>query len=227
MGYVFSGTPWKNLDFFTPESGDAALLDIFCVHDTPDPAGLVAGMVDLNTRQAPVLQALFSGACIDENNHLATTPTGAIAAMSDPTLVKDLANAVISRSTSSASNKGPFQNVSELVGKYIPGYAGGFNGQAFDGFSNDIGAISGFTASPSLTNIQRFRESAIRPLASVGQTRVWNLMIDVVSQTGRYPTAAKSADDFIMEGERRYWVHLAIDRLTGKVLDKQVEVVQQ
>ncbi|SDU27586.1 hypothetical protein SAMN05444156_3006 [Verrucomicrobium sp. GAS474] len=227
LGYVFSGTPWKNLDFFTPESGDAALLDIFCVHDTPDPAGLVAGMVDLNTRQAPVLQALFSGACIDENNHLATTPTGAIAAMSDPTLVKDLANAVISRSTSSASNKGPFQNVSELVGKYIPGYAGGFNGQAFDGFSNDIGAISGFTASPSLTNIQRFRESAIRPLASVGQTRVWNLMIDVVSQTGRYPTAAKSADDFIMEGERRYWVHLAIDRLTGKVLDKQVEVVQQ
>ena len=227
LGYVFSGTPWKNLDFFTPESGDVALLDVFSVHDTPDPNGLVAGTVDLNTRQAPVLQALFSGAYIDDNNHVAATPTTVFPAISDATLVKALANAVISRSTSSLSNQGPFQNVSELVGKYVPSYAGGFNGQPYDGFSGDLGSIPSFAASPSLTNIQRFRESAIRPLAAVGQTRVWNLMIDVVAQTGRYPTTAKSANDFIMEGERRYWVHLAVDRLTGKVLDKQVEVVQQ
>ena len=30
MGYVFRDLPWKNLDFFTPESADAALLDLFC-----------------------------------------------------------------------------------------------------------------------------------------------------------------------------------------------------
>ncbi|MEI9999208.1 MAG: hypothetical protein WDO13_08540 [Verrucomicrobiota bacterium] len=30
MSYAFSGTPWKNIDFFTPESGSSALLDVFC-----------------------------------------------------------------------------------------------------------------------------------------------------------------------------------------------------
>ena len=34
MSYTFTGTPWKNLDFFTPESGDSALLDTFCVNET-------------------------------------------------------------------------------------------------------------------------------------------------------------------------------------------------
>lgn len=30
-----------------------------------------------------------------------------------------------------------------------------------------------------------------------------------------------------VEGEQRLWVHLAIDRLTGQLLDKQIEVVQE
>ena len=34
LGYVFSGTPFKNLDFFTPESGYAGLLDVFCIMTT-------------------------------------------------------------------------------------------------------------------------------------------------------------------------------------------------
>jgi hypothetical protein len=28
-----------------------------------------------------------------------------------------------------------------------------------------------------------------------------------------------------LEGEQRYWVHVAIDRFTGQVIDKQMEVV--
>jgi len=32
--------------------------------------------------------------------------------------------------------------------------------------------------------------------------------------------------DFI-ESEQRYWVHVAIDRFTGEVLDKQIEVVNE
>ena len=60
LGYVFSGTPWKNLDFSTPESGYSELLDVFCVNESDDPSGLVAGKVDLNTRQAPVLAAVLA-----------------------------------------------------------------------------------------------------------------------------------------------------------------------
>ncbi|MGC3992021.1 MAG: hypothetical protein QM796_20480 [Chthoniobacteraceae bacterium] len=62
LGYVFSGTPFKDLDLATPESGYGALLDVFCTNDTNDPNGLVAGRVNLNSRQTPVLQALLSGA---------------------------------------------------------------------------------------------------------------------------------------------------------------------
>lgn len=31
----------------------------------------------------------------------------------------------------------------------------------------------------------------------------------------------------IVEGEQRYWMHVAIDRFTGQVLDKQIEVVNE
>jgi hypothetical protein len=75
--------------------------------------------------------------------------------------------------------------------------------------------------------IQRFRESALRPLATAGQVRVWNLLIDVVAQTGHYPKAATGFDQFVVEGQTHLWVHVALDRYTGQVIDKQVEVVSQ
>jgi hypothetical protein len=31
----------------------------------------------------------------------------------------------------------------------------------------------------------------------------------------------------VVEGERRYWLHVAIDRYTGQVVDKQLEVVNE
>jgi hypothetical protein len=52
-------------------------------------------------------------------------------------------------------------------------------------------------------------------------------MIDVVAQTGRYPQSAGTLDKYVVEGEQRYWVHVAIDRLTGEVIDKQIEVVKE
>ena len=71
------------------------------------------------------------------------------------------------------------------------------------------------------------RESVVRALADVGQTRTWNLLIDIVAQAGKYPPNATSAAHFIVEGERRYWLHVAIDRMTGEVVDRQLEVVTQ
>jgi len=72
------------------------------------------------------------------------------------------------------------------------------------------------------------RESIARALGEVDQTRTWNLLIDVIAQSGRYPPNATSlTNGFVVQGEQRYWVHVTIDRFTGKVIDKQIEVVNE
>lgn len=71
------------------------------------------------------------------------------------------------------------------------------------------------------------REAAIRALADTGTTRTWNLLIDVVAQGGKYGPAAASLNDFIVEGEARYWVHVSIDRYTGEVVARQFELVSE
>ena len=74
-------------------------------------------------------------------------------------------------------------------------------------------------------NVKALREGTTRALADVSQTRTWNLLIDLVAQSGRYPTAATALDQFVVDGEQRFWLHVAIDRYTGKVIDQQLEVV--
>jgi hypothetical protein len=71
------------------------------------------------------------------------------------------------------------------------------------------------------------REAAIRALADTANTRTWNLLIDVIAQTGRYPSSATGLNQFIVEGERRYWLHIAIDRYTGQVIDRSLEAVNE
>jgi hypothetical protein len=51
-------------------------------------------------------------------------------------------------------------------------------------------------------------------------------------KAGRFPdqhlfAKSKRLSDSIIEGEQRYWVHVAIDRFTGQVLDKQIEPVNE
>ena len=52
-------------------------------------------------------------------------------------------------------------------------------------------------------------------------------MIDVIAQTGKYkPNAADlSGNNFVVEGEKRYWLHIALDRDDGTVLGTQLEEV--
>lgn len=38
---------------------------------------------------------------------------------------------------------------------------------------------------------------------------------------------AKRISPFIVKGEQHYWVHVAIDRFTGEVVDRQIEVVNE
>ncbi len=79
-----------------------------------------------------------------------------------------------------------------------------------------------FTAS------EETRETIARTLAEVTQTRTWGLLIDLITQTGRYPPrTADFTKQFIVEGEKRYWLHVAIDRFTGEVIDQQLEAVYE
>ncbi len=221
MGYASRGMPWKNVDFFHTSSADAALLDLFCVDPTPallqkqgysnlDTAQtavpLRAGVLDLNTRQTPVVQALLAGAIKQEGFYI---PKDALQGASSPTTAPDLIGSdmgPLASSLTTLTAATPLVNRSELVTKWAPKLV---------------------YSAPKDNNIKSDREAAIRVLADVGNTRTWNLLIDLIAQTGRYPVNAGKLDQFNVEGERRYWLHVAIDRYTGKVVSQSLEPVYE
>jgi hypothetical protein len=227
LGYVFSDSPWRNLDLSFPESGDSPLLDVFCINENTNPSGLVAGRVSLNSRQAPVLQTVLAGAILDKD---------AIPVQSS-TLSSSLAAVLAKQLVTRTSGSMPLTSRADLVG--TPTFSGPPSGATaaltanadpnlyYSGFSGDVGIVPGVNGSP-VSLIPRQRESVMRALTDAGTARVWNLMIDVIAQSGRYPGGAQDVTrDFIVEGERRYWLHVAIDRYTGKVLDEQLELVNE
>jgi hypothetical protein len=89
--------------------------------------------------------------------------------------------------------------------------------------------VARIAADASFTGLgnKEARECVMRALTDAGQTRTWNLMIDVIAQSGRYPPTADSLAKFVVEGEKRYWLHIAIDRFTGEVIDQQLEAVYE
>ena len=221
LGYVFSDTPWKNLDFIFPESGDAPLLDVFCIREDTSPDALVAGKVNLNTHSKPVLKAVLTQAYKDELAFAAGTATFGGNTTLTSTEADNVAAKLLARTGSA-----PLCWKSELVGRYDP------VAKTYDGFSADLASgnatTSVFTATDTNSpRIPRFRESTMRALVDVGTTRTWTLLIDLVAQTGRYPKSAAGLSDFMVEGEKRYWLHVSIDRMTGQVVDRQVELVNE
>jgi hypothetical protein len=213
LGYAFRDLPWKTLDFFTDKSADAGLLDIFTVNDGSQvldsngnivgmaPPTTVAGQISLNANQAADLQPVLAGAILNEldsTDTIANTGTG------------DTGAPVIAGRVVSATSTTPMQNKSELITR----------------------ASLPTTILPTASNddqaVKARREVVARAASSVSQSRVWNLVIDVVAQSGHYkPNATSLPNDFVVEGEQHYWVHVAIDRFTGQVLDKQIEVVNE
>ncbi len=237
MSYAFRGVAWKEIDFFSPESGDAALLDAFCLNDLDNAPGdvSVAGRVNLNTRQPKVLEAILRGVSKAEGGTLTDTEA------------KNGAQALVNwtsdttSNTSGILNKGPLRNRSELAGKFV--YQVSFTpalsltgaqspvidgSRSYSGFSSVLTSASGGVfANPADRSIKRRAESVLRALADSGNARTWNLLIDLVAQVGRYPAHATSLNQFSVEGETRQWIHLAIDRYTGLVIAKQIEPVSE
>lgn len=80
-------------------------------------------------------------------------------------------------------------------------------------------AIAGRVANRAFTDVSTLatndetKAAVVRALAEVGQTRTWNLLIDVIAQTGKYkPNSDLSGSNFVVEGEKRYWLHIAVGR---------------
>jgi hypothetical protein len=67
------------------------------------------------------------------------------------------------------------------------------------------------------------REAIVTALADVHNARTWNVIVDVVAQAGRFTTGSKDLAGFSVNAEKRIVMHLAIDRFTGRVVDRLVE----
>ncbi|MFA7344110.1 MAG: hypothetical protein WC003_07380, partial [Terrimicrobiaceae bacterium] len=214
LGYAFRDLPFKALDFFTTSSADAALLDVFSLADEAKVssnriADVVAGQVNLSNAPLPVLQAILVGGSkkdLDPAYNLSATQGNAIA--------RNIANLL---NPSTGAN--PLMSRADLVARLGSDPATGPN--------YGKGPVrNAFTSSPDKGN-KAYLEAPVRALSDVTNTRTWNLLIDVVAQSGRMVPTATALDNFMVEGERRYWLHVAIDRYTGKIVDQQLEPVYE
>jgi hypothetical protein len=202
MGYAFRDQPFRTLSFSSANSSDAGLLDLFTTNNYNDSSGMRGGVVNLNSRQAPALAGVLTGTITREDtprNNAGTSP-------SPSPLASPSANSVATNLTQSTI-------IAPLMNKAL--------------LATLIASLPNTTGlGPSTPKTQR--ESIARALGETDQTRTWNLLIDVIAQSGRYPPNATSlTNGFVVSGEQRYWVHVAIDRFTGQVIDKQIEVVNE
>jgi hypothetical protein len=92
----------------------------------------------------------------------------------------------------------------------------------------EITRLGSIVTNAPFTASEETRETIARALAEVTQTRTWGLLIDVITQTGRYPPGTTAlTQQFVVEGEKRHWLHIAIDRFTGEIIDEQLEAVYE
>ena len=92
----------------------------------------------------------------------------------------------------------------------------------------EITRLCSVVTNTPFTASEETRETISRALAEVTQTRTWGLLIDLITQVGRYPPGTTGlARQFIVEGEKRHWLHIAIDRFTGEIIDQQLEAVYE
>jgi hypothetical protein len=160
----------------------------------------------LNASQAADIQSVLAGAIWDEisSSTVATTGSGAQTA------------ATMASNITSAALATPLQNKAEIVTRQLP-----------DGSGLPLAILPLPSTSQPNQTVKARREAVPRAVTSVSQTRVWNVLIDVVAQSGRYAPGETDLKKFNVQGEQHYWIHVAIDRFTGEVLDKQIEVVNE
>lgn len=201
LGYAFRDEPFKTLDFWSPESADGGLLDLFCIEPEPE---IVAGQVNPNTASKPVLQAILAGAAKKERDASSNIIGGGNPSPEAPALAAAIANNILGPTSSPQ----PIRSRAELVTQLSA-------------------VINGAFPLPADRANKAYAEAPVRALSAVSNTRTWNLLFDVIAQSGRMSPRAREVGDFIVEGEKRYWLHVAIDRFTGKVISQQLEPVYE
>lgn len=223
MSYASRDLPWKTLDFWNANSGDSALLDYFCLNSSEIDAGatpIIAGVVNPNTASPVVLAALISGASKDVKRD------GSAAI--DWTQALKIAESLSAYLQSTSSDAGPLRSRAEIIGRWdssLKKFTGPWTG-TFVGTTRSENAGSQATRD-ALGNDVAFYEprrvSLVRALADNAEPRVWNLLIDITAQSGRISPNTTDLEDFVVEGSVRQWIFVAIDRMTGKILDQRLE----
>jgi hypothetical protein len=195
----------------TPPFQYAPVLDFFS-YDPVSSAYPRAGIVNLYTRNAPVIAAMLKSAL---KNDTTTTPPSSVVSQTE---ALNAANAIVTETQRVlAGTASPAVTQTDLTRAVVGRLA-----------------AAAFNAVPSLATSDDTKGAVVRALAEMGQTRTWNLFIDVIAQTGRYApgtTSITQADKFTVEGEKRYWLHIALGRdlVSGSVdvLGTQLEEVTQ
>lgn len=210
LGLVFRDIPWRSLDFFSEgtgsgssraaTSGDIALLNIFGVADGP----YSAGAIDPNKAPLPVLQALLA------NTLEYPAKEDQITALTSTSETSDVISHLFTNISYDPSNPAfskSIMNESDILTTFMTD----------SGIKPSLGTRKNKTAV----------ESFIRGLSGSVDTRTWNVMIDLLAESGRLPVQASDLSQFIPSSQKRYWIFLAIDRVTGQILDKNVESINE
>jgi hypothetical protein len=206
----YSANRFQRLDFHTANP-NASILDFF-TYNPVDHNYPRLGVVNLNTKHVPVLAAVLQSA-----------------------LKKDIDTTTLPNPFPAVSSSEATAAAQAIVNATNPD-VGGTRATS----RADIGRLTAAGASAISTagfaageETEKVPEVIARALSEVGQTRTWNLMIDVIAQTGRYKPNAPdlSGNNFIVEGEKRCWLHVALGRdlISGQVdvLGTQLEVVNE
>jgi hypothetical protein len=194
-------TPQPTLDFSSPNFPDAPVLDFFSYNPVSS-AYPRAGIVNLYTKNAPVIAAMLAG----------TLKTEAAAANPNPT-------PIISGTPAATSEA---MNLANAIVAEAQGVLAGAPPSGWPVTQTDMTRAIAARLATRASNVvwgvgtsDEIKKSITRSLAEMGQTRTWNLFIDVIAQTGRYvpdATSVTQANKFTVEGEKRYWLHIALGR---------------
>lgn len=201
LGYVFRDQPFKTLDLWSDKSADGALIDLFSVSDQ---AMVAAGKVNINSASESVMTAILRNVTKQANS------------VAGSALSSSEATALASAAAGEIRTNGALRDASAISSRL----GGVFHTAAASVAGNNTSLNQPFRN-------KSYGEAPIRALANVADIRTWNLLVDVVAQSGRLAVNATGLQDFIVEGERRYWLHVSVDRIAGKLVSAQMEPVYE
>jgi hypothetical protein len=193
---------FQRVDFHT-DNLNATLLDFF-TYNPVDHNYPRLGVTSLNTRNKEVIAAILQSALKKDVDLNPPNPLPTVAPSEATAAAQAIINATNgTRATSRADVGRLTAAAASAIGD--PGYTG--------------------------EELEKLPEVIARALSEIGQARTWNLMIDVIAQTGNYKPNAPdlSGGNFVVQGEKRYWLHIALGRdlVSGQVdvLGTQLEEV--